>query len=418
MTTAVTRGLARVNAERLLATMAQMGRFGELPDGGISRPGFSEPERRARDHLARRAVHLGLCPEIDAAGNLIVRRPGADPSAPTLMMGSHIDSVLDGGRYDGTYGVVAAIEVVAQLAENGIVGRLEPVAVGFSNEEGARFPYPFFGSRAIMGQSALPSNVTPAELAEFAAELRLGGGDLDRQESARWPTPIGAYLEVHVEQGPVLERTGTPIGVVDVINGRTLLEMVVRGRQGHAGTVPMELRQDALTAAAGAILAVERAARDLHLCSVSTVGSATVMPGVANVVPGEVRLTAEFRDPDLGALRRAEAAIRAELDALVASRATPIHVDVTMRTEPLATDPAIRAVIRRAAESLDLGHMPVSSGAGHDAQIIGGGAPFGMIFVPSRGGISHAPDEHTDDADLVHGANVLLRSAVLLMEQP
>ncbi|GGO21515.1 Zn-dependent hydrolase [Micromonospora parathelypteridis] len=417
MTAALTKNVARVNAERLLATMAEMSRFGAQPNGGITRPGFSEPERKARDHLARRATEQGFLSTVDAAGNLIIRRPGADPTKPTLMLGSHLDSVTNGGQFDGTYGVVAALEVLRQLTAEGRTGWLEPVVVAFSNEEGAKFPYPFFGSRAVVGQSALPSNVTHGAREELAIELRLSGGDIDRQESARWPTPIGAYLEVHIEQGPTLERAGVPIGVVDTINGRTIVEIEIRGRQAHAGTTPMNQRADALATAARVILVIERAAREQRLCSVSTVGNASVTPGEANVVAGEVHLTAEIRDSNRGRLRRAEAAIRAELDTFRVSEATLVHIDVTMRTDPVAADATVSSVIREAASSLELEHLVLSSGAGHDAQIIAAEAPIGMIFVPSRGGVSHAPEEYTDDEDLVHGANVLLQSAILLMEQ-
>lgn len=416
MTTRTVRELvSRVDGERLLATMSELGRFGAQPNGGISRPGFSDPERQARDHLARRAVERGLTASVDAAGNLIVRRHGADPMAPSLMMGSHLDSVLNGGRYDGTYGVLAAVEVLTILAAERYEGRLEPVAVAFSNEEGARFPYPFFGSRAIVGQSALPQGITAAALEEFAGELRLGGGDLFAQESARWPTEIGAYLELHIEQGPLLERLGTPIGVVDVINGRTLVEIEIRGRQAHAGTTPMELRADALAAAARVILVVESIAREHRLCSVSTVGNAVVKPGVANVIAGNVRLTAEIRDPSRVRLRRAEEIMRTMLSSPEVSGATHIGFDVVMRTDPVATDAGIGANIRRAAESLGLAHVTASSPAGHDAQIISAQAPIGIVFVPSRGGISHDPEEFTSDEDLVRGADVLLRSAMGLL---
>jgi N-carbamoyl-L-amino-acid hydrolase len=416
MTTLTTADLSiRVDRERLLSTFTEMGRFGAQPDGGVSRPGFSEAERQARDHLARRAVERGLTASIDAAGNLIIRRPGYDATAPTLMMGSHLDSVTNGGRYDGTYGVVAAVEVLTVLADRRRPGVLEPVAVAFSNEEGARFPYPFFGSRAVAGGTALPDELPAEAVDAFAIELRRSGGDLSALRSARWPTAIGAYLELHIEQGPTLERTGTPIGVVDVINGRTVFTIEVHGRQAHAGTTPMDCRADALAAAARVVMVVESIAREHRLCAVATVGDLVVEPGEANVIAGHVRLTAEMRDPGRARLLRAERELRARLGLAETTMGTRIAVDAVMRTDPVAVDTAVAGQIRAAARSLDLPEVTLPSAAGHDAQIISAVAPIGMIFVPSRGGVSHEPGEFTADEDLVRGADVLLRSALALM---
>lgn len=409
-----------VDGARLLRVLAEISRFGAQPGAGITRTGIGLEEAQARAYLAERYRRDGLVARTDPAGNLIMRRRGADPARPVLLLGSHVDTVVHGGRLDGTYGVVAACEVVRALARQGMELAYEPVAVAFCNEEGARFPYPFFGSLGLIGQLdvAHASEMTDRDGVPLPGALRAAGGDLDMVEAAAWPAgSIAGYLELHIEQGPVLEDRNIPIGVVEAITGRTIIDITVQGVQSHAGTTPMSVRRDALVAASRVVLAVQRLATSRDLCAVSTVGVLDGEPNVTNVIPGMVRLTAEIRDGRAERLCAAERALVAELTALGSATGTSIEVDLRPVTRPAQTDHRLREAIAGAADDLGLAYLDMFSGAGHDAQIVARSAPIGMVFVPSRGGISHAPQEHTDDDLLVAGADTLLRAALRLVRE-
>lgn len=408
-------GGPRIDGDRLLRSLDAISVFTTRPGPGITRTGLSPEEAAARTHLADRYGRDGVVAETDAAGNLILRRHGADPKRPTVLFGSHLDTVVHGGRLDGTYGVIAACEVLRTLTRLELDLQNEPVAVAFSNEEGARFPCPFFGSLAMTGQLDVGvTAMTDQDGVSLASALRDAGGDPDHLASAAWPEgSIVAYLEPHIEQGPVLEAKDVPIGVVDAITGRTIVDIVVSGQQGHAGTTPMAPRRDALVAAAQVVLLVERLSTELGLCAVSTVGCVAAEPNVTNVIPGMVRLTAEIRDARTERLRVAEQALVRELTAIAANTGTHIEARPRQVARPTDTDPLLRDAIGAAAGDLGLLWIGMFSGAGHDAQIMAKIAPVGMIFVPSRDGISHAPQEHTDDVHLVAGADTLLRTVLL-----
>ncbi|MFL6122869.1 Zn-dependent hydrolase [Actinophytocola sp.] len=407
-----------LDGARLLDVLGEISRIGAQPGAGITRTGLGAEEAQARAYLAKRYRRDGLVARTDQAGNLIVRRRGADPARPVLLLGSHVDTVVRGGRLDGTYGVVAACEVVRTLARLESAPAYEPVAVAFSNEEGARFPYPFFGSLGLTGRLDLARAATTTDRDGTALPdaLRTAGGDLDTVGAAAWPDgAIAGYLELHIEQGPVLADRDIPIGVVEAITGRTIIDITVHGVQGHAGTTPMSLRRDALVVAAQVVLAVERLATGRDLCAVSTVGCLDGEPNVTNVIPGTVRLTAEIRDGRPERLRAAERALVAELSALGPATGTRIDHDLRRVTRPTRTDHRLRAAVVAAADDLGLPHLEMFSGAGHDAQIVARSAPVGMVFVPSRDGVSHAPQEHTDDDLLVAGADTLLNAALRLV---
>jgi N-carbamoyl-L-amino-acid hydrolase len=398
----------------MLTRIRELARIGADAAGGVTRPGFSPDDRRAVEYVAAQARQADLVPTVDQAGNLIIRRASARHTGPVLLMGSHLDTVVRGGALDGAYGVLAALDVLQTLAQDPAPLAYEPVAVAFANEEGALFPCPFWGSLALTGQLGHgPDDLRDRSGRSLRAALRAAGGDPDAVAAARWPDgSIGAYLELHIEQGPVLERAGARIGVVEGITGRTILTVTVHGTPGHAGTVPMDSRADALTAAARVVLAVERLARHERLCSVATVGRLRVEPDVTNVIPGAVQLTVDLRDLSLDRLQAAEKALQHELAAVCAATGTRIQADLIDRIPPAATDPGLRAAIGAAADALALPRLDLGSGAGHDAQIVAHQAPIGMIFVPSRGGVSHVPEESTDDDDLVAGGQVLLRAAI------
>jgi N-carbamoyl-L-amino-acid hydrolase len=405
-----------IDGQRLLTRIRELAKIGADPRGGVTRPGFSAADRQGIAYVVEQARRAELMPTVDQAGNLIIRRSGVDPAGPALLMGSHLDTVVRAGRLDGAYGVLAALEVLQTLTEHPLPLRYEPVAIAFANEEGALFPCPFWGSLAVSGQlTRAADELLDRRGGSLREPLRAIGGDPDAVASAKWPDgAIGAYLELHIEQGPALEGSGNRIGVVQGITGRTVLTVVVHGSAGHAGTVPMDCRADALTAAARVVLAVEDVARRQRLCTVATVGRIEVEPDVTNVIPGVVRMSVDLRDLAPDRLLAAEQALYAALARVEADTGTSACAEVTDRCPPAAADPTLRAAIAAAADGLALPRMDLPSGAGHDAQMIAHVAPIGMIFVPSEAGVSHVPEESTTDEDLVAGARVLLQTALLL----
>jgi N-carbamoyl-L-amino-acid hydrolase len=411
-------GPLRVDADRFLTALRGLAQIGCDPQGGITRLGLSAEESRAREFLEDLAAKAGLATDIDPAGNLLIRRADADPRLPVLMFGSHIDTVRQGGWLDGAYGVVAALEALTVLLETGVtIDGFEPVAVGFANEEGALVQHPFWGSRAMAGLLDADAEKAVDRAGRPARDyLPAAGGDPERLAEAAWPAGrIAAFLELHIEQGPVLERLGLDIGVVDGIVGRTIFACEVSGEQQHAGTTPMRDRRDALVGAAQLVAKVESLATALGACSTATVGFMDVSPNTVNTIPGVVRLNAEIRDTDTTRIQRSE--------RLLASMAEHVarvsHVDVDLRvcdrSAPVLTDPGLRGVIANAAESLGLSWQAMPSGAGHDAQVIAALAPVGMIFVPSKDGVSHAPGEDSDVQALVAGADVLVTALAALL---
>ena len=403
----------RVDGARMVACLEDLGKIGADPAGGVTRLGLGPQENEARAFLSDVCASAGLVTETDPAANLLVRRPGRRiGDAPVLLIGSHVDTVVQGGRLDGAYGVVAAIEVLRTLHEHDVDLPVEMVAIAFANEEGALIQTPFWGSHALCG--SLDNGLAAKDRAgrPVSSYLAAAGGSASHLADAVWPAErIAAYLELHIEQGPSLERRDVPIGVVDGIVGRTILDIDVLGEAQHAGTTPMPDRRDALVAAAEIVLAVKRIAEDA-VCTTATTGYVEAFPNTTNTIPGKVRLTAEVRDVDPSRIARAEALLRNECARVSAASGCLVEARVTMRSRPVSTAAVLRDVISDAAETLGLDHLAMPSGAGHDAQIVAQLAPIGMIFVPSKRGISHAPGEDTQPGDLVHGANVLLHAVL------
>jgi beta-ureidopropionase / N-carbamoyl-L-amino-acid hydrolase len=415
-------GSLDIDAGRLLRRVAELARIGQDGTGGITREGFSAADREARGYLTAEARAAGLVPAVDAAGNILIRLPHAPAGRAgrqVLLMGSHLDTVVQAGPLDGAYGVLAALEVLQALAGVAAQLRYDPVAVAFANEEGALFPQPFWGSMVLAGRlDELPREPVDYLGRPLRGPLALAGGDLDALGGAVWtPGSIAAYLELHVEQGPVLERGRHRIGVVQAITGRTVLTIDVRGTAGHAGTTPLQGRRDALVTAAQVVLAAEAVARERGLCRVVTVGRIDVQPNSPNTIADTVRLTVDLRDADPDRMRLAETAVRDAACAAAQRSGTDIGIAAAVRSAPVPTSPALRASIERSAAELGLPAAPVVSGAGHDAQVVARVAPMGMIFVPSLGGLSHVPAEDTAPADLVAGTQVLLRTALRLAYQ-
>ncbi len=403
------------DSARLQQHLAQLAGFGANPEGGVSRVAFSDADIAGRAYVKRLMEEAGLEVRIDAAGNLIGRHAGSDRTLPAIVLGSHTDSVPNGGNYDGDVGVMGGIEVAQQLAARHIRLRHALEVVDFTDEEGG-----LVGSRAMAGAlQPATLDLVNASGRSVRAGIRLLGGDPDAIGSARRSGgEVAAYLELHIEQGGTLERAHTDIGVVEGIVGIQWWEATVTGLANHAGTTPMDQRHDALVAASELVLAVNAAATEFPGRQVATVGRIRAEPGAPNVIPGKVVLSVEVRDLDAARIEAVFGRIRARAAAIAQARGTTIEFrDLEATAAPALTDPRLQRVIERAAHELRLSTLSMPSGAGHDAQDIAGFAPIGMIFVPSVDGISHSPREYTAPADIAHGVNVLMRAVLALDAQ-
>ncbi len=382
---------------------------------GASRLAFTDADRRGRDLVATWMEDLGLAITVDGIGNLVGRwlPDGVDPTLQPVMTGSHIDTVRTGGRYDGNLGVLAGLEIVETLATAGVTPA-RPLAVAvFSNEEGARFPPDMMGSLVYVGGLGLEE--------AYAIEGIDGttvGAELDRigyRGSAPCPGLVPhRFVELHIEQGPVLERHGIQIGVVEGVQGISWTEVTVDGQSNHAGTTPMALRHDAGYVAARIATSVRELALALGPPQVATVGVIELRPNLVNVVPAEATLTVDLRNTDNDVLIEAEHRLAAVLDRLAEEEGVGISTRTLARFDPVSFDPQMVDLIETTARSLGSTTMRLPSGAGHDAQMLARICPTAMIFTPSHRGISHNPAEHTDPADLAAGANVLLQAMLAL----
>jgi len=399
----------RVNGPRLIEHINALAEFGKNPQGGVSRLAYSEADRQGREYVIglMRAAKLDV--SIDAAGNLIGRRSGSDNKLKPILFGSHIDSVPEGGNYDGVVGSLGAIEVAQTLAEKNIVTHHPLEVVIFQNEEGG-----LIGSRAMDGE------LTEKELdlvSRSGKTIREGikfiGGDPTKLSNVkREKGSIAAYLELHIEQGGILEKERIDIGVVEGIVGINWWDVTIEGFANHAGTTPMNQRQDALLAAAKFIQAVNRVVTSIPGRQVGTVGRIQALPGAPNVIPGKVILSLELRDLDAAKIQMMYQKIRTEADQIAQASKVKFDFKEINVNIPAPTDPRIRSLIDQSAKDLGLTTKQMPSGAGHDAQDMARLAPVGMIFIPSIGGISHSPKEFSRPQDIGNGANVLLHAVL------
>ena len=359
-----------------------------------------------------------LATRLDAVGNLVGRREGTRPGAPALLSGSHLDTVIDAGRFDGVLGVLLALAAAEELEVREQHPPFALEVVAFADEEGVRFPCALTGSRAMAGTlDPAVLELTDREGRTLAEALRACGLDPDGLAGcARKPGEILGFLEAHIEQGPVLEQEGVALGLVRAIAGATRLEVLVEGRVGHAGTVPMRLRRDALAGAAEMVLAVERSARgEAEL--VATVGRLEVLPGAVNTIPGRVRFTVDLRSSEDGERTRALADLEARLEEIARRRGLGLRLVPIHEAPAVACAPTLCDALARACARCGLAERRLTSGAGHDAMAIAAIAPVAMLFVRCRGGISHDPAEHAAPADIEAALAVLVETIVLLSEE-
>lgn len=400
--------LLSADTERLAADLERLATYTLPNEAGWSRPLFSEPYTDSRRWVAARMTDAGLETHVDRAGNIVGRLPGR-VLGPPLVTGSHTDTVLGGGRFDGVVGVLGGIEVARLLRESGHTLQHDLLVVDFLGEESNPYGYSCLGSRAAVGE--LHSGDLDRRNAEgetLGQAIRSVGLDPDGFARPGWAAdPIHAYVELHVEQGPTLERAGKEIGVVTAIAGIERLLAAFTGRADHAGTRPMGDRRDALVAAAKAVLTVEREGCGAPVHAVATTGNLHVSPGSVNVVPDEVKLWAEFRSTDAQWLSGVRGRVTAEIARLAAESGVDEILDWVIDNTITPTHPSLQEEIGHVAENLGHAWMPVPSGATHDAAHLARRCRTGMIFIPSKDGRSHCPEEWTDIDDIARGTNVL-----------
>jgi allantoate deiminase len=392
---------------QLAADLEDAARIG-ADAGGVSRFAWTRELGRANEWLVGRLEELGLRTEIDAAGNVFGYWEVGD--GPAVLAGSHLDTVPRGGRFDGALGVLAAVEAVRVLHREGIEPQRPLWIVSFNDEEGARFRTGMLGSRAFVGEIE-PDDWRRRGVADAMAEA---GFDFERLPEARAVDRIHAYLELHIEQGPVLERAGIDVGIVTGIVGLLGFKVRLLGEANHAGTTPMALRRDALAGTARIVLALRDEARARDDMT-ANVGMCTVAPGGFNVIPGEAEFSIDVRSPTPEGFARVDRFVRDLLARIADAEGLVLELEETHRLEPVPLDSAIQDVLERAAEREGATHMRLPSGAGHDAMVLGRHVPAGMLFVPSRGGVSHSPDEFTAPEQCELGARVLARALAELL---
>ena len=401
-------GAPRINGPRLLQRLADLGRFGALPGGGTNRLALSDADRAARDWTVQQMRALDMHVAIDAIGNVLATCAGTADLAP-VATGSHIDTVRTGGLYDGNYGVMAGLEVVAALRDAGVRTRRPLQVAFFTNEEGARFQPDMLGSLVHVGGMPL-ADALAAVAVDDGATL---GAELARIGYAG-TAPVGAprvdsFVELHIEQGPVLDREGVDIGVVEGVQGICWMEFSFAGHSNHAGTTPMALRADAGMAALRCAAFVHELVARYGGRQLGTVGAVTFQPNLINVIAGRATMTVDLRNTDGTLLRAAQAEVLAHARRLAAEHGVQFSHRSLADFAPVQFDAALVDSVERHARAAGLSTLRMPSGAGHDAQMLARVCPTAMVFVPSAGGLSHNVREHTDARQLEQGANVLLQ---------
>jgi allantoate deiminase len=398
-----------IEGERLWRRISDLGEIGKQEGGGVTRLSFTDEERAAKDRVASYMEEAGLAVREDAVGNLFGRREGRDARAPTVLIGSHVDSVYSGGNFDGPLGVLAGIEVLQTMEEQGIETEHPIEVVAFTDEEGVRFSFGMIGSRALAGK------LTPEDLTDYedgsgvsiAEAMRTYGLDPERLEEATRPEDsLKAYIELHIEQGRVLESEDLPAGIVTGIAGPVWLRFSLEGETGHAGATPMNLRRDSLAAAAEIVGIVEVEAAKTGT-SVGTVGQLEVEPGGINIIPGKARFSLDLRDIDERVRDRVEGRILEVAGEACRRRGVGLETETLQRLAPAPCSDLVRDAAQRACERLGIRPHALPSGAGHDGMQLTDLCPMGMIFVRSKNGISHNPDEWSSQEDCAIGAEVL-----------
>jgi allantoate deiminase len=402
------KDVSMVNKDRLFGRLQELSKFGRQVLGGITRLAFTEEDREARNLIHTYMEDAGLSVREDAVGNLIGRKEGLTPSASIVMTGSHVDSVFSGGTFDGNLGVLGSIEALKAMQEAGITTEHPIEVCVFRDEEGVRFSFSMIGSKGCAG-ILRPEDLENKDRAGISLAEAMKANGLDPAKSwqaQRTKNSIKAYVELHIEQGAVLEHENLSVGVVSAITGISWTKIVLRGKAGHAGSTPMYLRHDALAAAAQIISMVEVEATKTGT-SVGTVGRLDVSPGGINIIPGVVELTVDVRDARKTVCDALEEHIVRNAKNICQKREVTLEVKSLQHMLPVACSEEIQNAIKAACKNLGLPIFSLPSGATHDGMNLSELCPIGMIFVRSKNGISHNPAEWTSPEDCMDGANVL-----------
>lgn len=401
-----------VNGSRLNASIDRLARIGRLPNGDICRLAFTPEDLQARYLVQQWMVEAGMTVRTDAAGNLIGRYEGTVEGAPAIGTGSHIDTVPSGGPYDGVLGVLAGIEVVRTLRDHKMRLKHPIEVIVFTDEESS-----MIGSQAIAGTVLMnaPERYQPKVGQPIESCLEAIGGDWDALPTARRSREdLVAFVELHVEQGAVLEHNQTEIGVVQGVVGMLRQLITIQGQANHAGTTPMDMRQDALVAAAKVILSVQEIALGMPSQPVATVGYLTVAPNAVNIVPGTVELSVDMRDLSQDCLDSMMSRLMRQLDAIAAETQTEINIAPVLCVQPTPAAPLVQKTIEAVCQTAGYSYRYMPSRAGHDSLEIGRITDMGMIFVPSQEGLSHSGAEYTSPEQCTQGAEVLLKTLIAL----
>lgn len=411
------RTVARaVDGDALWQDLETLAGFGPRSDGGVCRLALDDNDIAAREWLAAQATALGAEPGVDAAGNVFLCRPGSDPEAAPVLIGSHLDSQPTGGRYDGSYGVLAGVAVLRALANTGVQTRHPVAVVSWTNEEGVRFAPGTSGAACFAGARTLEATreLSDSDGVTFGEAVDACLERMDRAGAQRWllGTPAAAFVEPHIEQGPILERGGHSTGVVSGVQGSRWFRFRVQGLAAHAGTTPRAARRDALEGACTLIAELRATCHDSSDQLRFTVGRLDVTPGAINTVPEAVVFTVDLRHPETPTLDAIEQDMRSLAHAEWAG--CPVVMETISSLDPVAFDGAVTSALAQAGESLGLASPEMISGAFHDAVHLAGHCPTGMLFIPCKDGVSHHPDESIEPRDALAGARLLAATAVHL----
>ncbi|MFB7141641.1 Zn-dependent hydrolase [Gottfriedia sp. NPDC056225] len=404
-----------INQERLWNRLMELGAIGKRDSGGITRLSFSEEERKAKELVTTYMIEAGLKVYEDTVGNLVGRKEGNNPNAPVVLVGSHVDSVYNGGNFDGPLGVLSGIEILQTMNEQGITTEHPIEVIAFTDEEGARFSFGMIGSRGIAGTLKLEDLQNKDQQGNTIAQAMTDAGydPLLIEQSVRSNESVKAYVELHIEQGKVLENSNLSVGIVTGIAGPLWLKFIIEGKAGHAGTTPMNDRNDALVAASQIIQLIEKESSKTG-STVGTVGQLQLFPGGINIIPGKVEFTLDLRDVNEEIRDQVENRILEGSQILCEQRGVGLQIEVLQRIKPSLCSNEIQDIAKLACEKTGVGTLFLPSGAGHDCMQLTSLCPIGMLFIRSKDGISHNPAEWSSKEDCTDGANVLYHTVLQL----
>ncbi len=407
----------RIDPKRLWDSLMDMARFGATPKGGVRRLTLTDIDRQGRDHFRAQCEAAGLTVRVDEIGNMFARRPGRDPARLPVLMGSHLDSQPSGGKFDGALGVIAGLEVMRSLNDLGIATEAPIELVNWTDEEGSRFGHSLMGSGVWAGVYSRDKAYALPDTEGVTVEQALDSIGYRGAEPAR-PFPADAYFELHIEQGPILEKEGRQIGIVTGAQAQVWYDAVATGQDSHAGTTPPSARRDALVCAARIIDLVDRMMRARGEDGRGTVGQLHVAPNSRNVVPGEVRFSVEFRNPDGAEVARIAEEFPREAAAIAASCGIDWNLTELFQIPPQPFDPSCVDLVRQATQKLGLSAREIVSGAGHDAVYVARHVPTAMIFTPCKDGLSHNEAESIEPEEAAAGTQVLFEAVLARANRP